>query len=43
MTLRLNIEPRKRLAHEILDSVRAGLPVEASRVRWALVVLGDVE
>lgn len=41
MTLRDNITERKRLAHELLDQVRAGLPVQASRVRWALIVLGD--
>ncbi len=41
MTLRLHITERKRLAHEILDQVKAGLPVEPARVRWALVILGD--
>jgi hypothetical protein len=43
MTLRNSISDRKRLAHEILDKVRAGLHVENSQVRWALVTLGDVE
>jgi hypothetical protein len=43
MTLRINITERKRLAHEILDQVRDGLPMEPARVRWALVILGDVE
>jgi hypothetical protein len=41
MTLRNNIPAKKRLAHEILDLVRNGLRVEPSRVKWALIVLGD--
>lgn len=42
MTLRNNLSERKRMAHQILDQVRAGLPVEPSQVRWALIILGDV-
>lgn len=41
MTLRDRITNRQRLAHEVLDHVRAGLNVSAKRVRWALCVLGD--
>lgn len=43
MTLRDNLTADKRLAHSILDQVRADLPVPDERIRWALVVLGDVE
>lgn len=39
--LRDHITQRKRLAHEILDQVRAGLPVTPMRIRWALIALGD--
>lgn len=42
MTLRDHITPRQRLAHEILDMVRAGIQVSPVRVSWALIVLGDV-
>lgn len=41
MTLRTHISRRQKLAHEILDAVKAGLDISALRVRWALVVLGD--
>lgn len=41
MTLRDRITGRQRLAHEVLDQVRAGLNVSPIRVRWALCVLGD--
>lgn len=42
MTLRTNITARQKMAHELLDMVKNGLFVEPSRVRWALVILGDV-
>jgi hypothetical protein len=43
MTLRTNINARQRMAHELLDMVKSGLYVAAPRIRWALVILGDVE
>lgn len=43
MTLRTNLTARQRFAHFVLDQVRAGLPMPESRIRWALLVLGDVE
>lgn len=43
MTLRDNINERKRKAHEILDLVKAGADVMPGQIRWALAVLGDVE
>ncbi len=43
MTLRDHITDTKRLAHQILDQVKAGLPIEDDRVAWALTILGDVE
>lgn len=42
MTLRTNITARQKMAHELLDMVKNGLFVEPGRVRWALVILGDV-
>lgn len=41
MSLRLNITARKRWAHEILDMVKAGLPVLPIQIRHALIALGD--
>jgi hypothetical protein len=43
MTLRDHLTEPKRLAHQILDQVKAGLYVSPDRVRWALTILGDVE
>lgn len=43
MTLRDYLTADKRLAHLILDQVKAGLPMAGARIRWALAILGDVE
>lgn len=43
MTLRDHITDAKRLAHQILDQVKAGLPISNDRISWALAILGDVE
>lgn len=44
MTLRsATLNERERQAHAILDQVKTGLYVPAMQIRWALVVLGDVE
>jgi hypothetical protein len=43
MTLRLNIDERKHWAHKVLDQVRAGFDVPDDDIRYALIVLGDVE
>ncbi len=43
MTLRTHLTTPQRLAHEILDLVKNNLPVDKDRIKWALVVLGDVE
>jgi hypothetical protein len=42
MTLRTNINARKKMAHELLDLAKAGGNVSAAMVAWALVILGDV-
>lgn len=41
MSLRDTTDTTKLIAHRILDLVKAGQPVEQSRVDWALVILGD--
>ncbi len=41
MTLRNNLPPEKLQAHKVLDMVKAGMHVEAWRVHYALLVLGD--
>ena len=40
-TLRTNCEPSKKLAHAILDRVRAGEHIDAKSVNWALATLGE--
>jgi hypothetical protein len=42
MTHRFGLSPDQRKAHTILDLVRGGFDVPQSRVRWALIVLGDL-
>jgi hypothetical protein len=42
MTLRRNLSPAKQEAHQVLDLVRANVPVANWRIRKALVILGDV-
>ena len=39
--LRDGIDDVQRRAHEVLDDVRAGLPVPAGAVVWALRMLGE--
>lgn len=41
MTLRDHYTPEQRQAAQVLDKVRANLPVPASDVRWALITLGE--
>ena len=43
MILRNKLSEEKKLAHKVLDLVRAGLDVADEDIRCALVVLGDVE
>lgn len=42
MTHRRHMTPEQRRAHSILDLVKSGYQVPNSRVRWALIVLGDM-
>lgn len=42
MTLRDHLTPVQREAHMVLDLVLNGYEVPQSRVRWALIVLGDL-
>lgn len=39
--LREHATERQRLAHRLLDLLRAGVDISAMRVRWALVCLGE--
>lgn len=41
MTLRDHYTEAQRQAAQILDRVKAKIPVAASDVRWALIVLGE--
>lgn len=41
MTLRDHYTKEQRQAAQILDKVRAKIPVPAVDVRWALIVLGE--
>ena len=43
MTLRSQCNERQLWAHEILDRVKAGIYVPDHQVKYALIVLGDVE
>lgn len=42
MTLREHCSTIKRQAHEVLDRVRAGVPVPDQLVIWALLQLGEL-
>ena len=41
MTLREHMNPIRIYAHQILDRVRAGLPVDDDSIREALLELGE--